>query len=78
MARGLPFLSAVDDPALPPDAAFALRVPNDDTPVDMEAVVAFARRTKSDAALGETMRAYARERLSWEGVLRGVLERVRA
>jgi glycosyltransferase involved in cell wall biosynthesis len=78
MARGLPFISAVDDPALPPDAAFALRVPNDDTPVDMEAVVAFARRAKSDAALGEAMRAYARERLSWEGVLRGVLERVQA
>jgi len=76
MARGLPFVSAVDDPALPDDPAFALRVPNDDTPIDMNAVVAFALAAKHDPARGERMRAYAREHLSWEGVLRAVLERV--
>ena len=63
-------------PALPADADFALRVPNDDTPIDMNAIVAFAQKAKSDAELSARMRAYAQASLSWEGVLRGVLERV--
>ena len=76
LARGLPFVSAVDDPALPADADFALRVPNDDTPIDMNAIVAFAQKVRADATLSTRMRAYAQANLSWEGVLRGVLERV--
>jgi glycosyltransferase involved in cell wall biosynthesis len=76
MARGLPFVSAVDDPALPDDPTFALRVPNDDTPIDMSAIVTFALAAKRDPERGERMRAYALECLSWEGVLRAVLERV--
>ncbi len=76
MARGLPFLSAVDDPALPDNGDYHLLVPNDDTPVDMEAVVAFARRAKQNAELPARMRAYAAERLSWQTVMRAVLERV--
>ena len=77
MARGLPFLSAVEDPALPADTDFALRVPNDDTPIDMNAVVAFARHAKHSDDLPARMRAHARANLSWEGVLRGVLEKVK-
>ncbi len=76
MARGLPFLSAVEGPALPDGASFALRVPNDDTPLNMAAIVAFARDAKADAALPGRMRDYARAHMSWEGVLRGVLERL--
>ena len=76
MARGLPFLTAVDDPALPDDPAFALRVPNDDTPIDMAAVVAFANRAKEDPEAPRRMRAYAKASMSWESALRGVLERV--
>lgn len=75
MARGLPFISAVADPSLPDDPAFALHVPNDDTPIDMAAVVAFALNAKRDADVSRRMRAYALDHMSWEGVLRGVLER---
>ena len=76
LARGLPFLSAVEDPALPEDPAFALRVPNSDAPIDMAAVVAFARRAKADAEAPLRMRAHAQANLTWEGVLGGVLRRV--
>ncbi len=76
MARGLPFVTAAADPALPADPGFSLAVPNDDTPIDMAAVVAFAQNAKRDAAASARMRAYARETMSWAGVLRGVLERV--
>jgi len=77
LARGLPFLSAAEDPALPNDAGFLLRVPNDDTPISMEAVVAFAQGAKRGADVSARMRAYAKEHLSWESVLGGVLERVK-
>jgi glycosyltransferase involved in cell wall biosynthesis len=76
MARGLPFISAVSDPALPQDPAFALQVPNDDSEIDMAAVVAFAQNAKQDAGVAARMRAHAEATLSWTGVLRGVLERV--
>jgi len=78
MARGLPFVSAVADPALPDDPAFALHVSNDDTPINMAAVVAFAQTAKRDPDVSLRMRAYAEAHMSWEGVLRGVLERVNA
>ena len=77
MARGLPFLSAVEDPALPDDPAFALRVPNDDTPIDMAQVVAFGKNAKRDADVSRRMRAHAMETMSWTGVMRAVLERVK-
>ncbi len=76
MARGLPFLTAVPDPALPDDPAFALRVPNDDSEIDLAAVVAFARAAKRDAALPARMRAHAESTLSWTGILRVVLDRL--
>ena len=78
MARGLPFVTAVYDPTLPDDPDFALHVPNDDTPIDMAEIVRFARKVKAETDLPERMRACANQRMSWDGVLRGVLERLDA
>jgi len=77
MARGLPFVSAVDDPSLPDDPAFALRVSNDDTPIDMARVIAFAQNARLDAGVSDRMRAYAQAHMSWQGVLSRVLERLK-
>ena len=76
MARGIPFLSAVEDPFLPNDPDFALRVPNDDSPIDMEAVVAFARKAKQDYAASARMREFAIANMGWAGILRDVFARV--
>lgn len=35
MARGLPFVYAVDDPSLPEDPAVCLRLANDESPIDL-------------------------------------------
>ncbi|MEG0742897.1 MAG: glycosyltransferase [Clostridia bacterium] len=78
MARGLPFISAVDDPTLPDAPDWILRVPNDDTPIDMAQVVAFARRAKALPELPQRMRAYAQAHMSWEGTLHRVLEQLNA
>ena len=76
MARGLPFVSAVRDPALPENRGFFLQVPNDETPIDMAEIIAFVKQTKADTGLPDAMRAYADEKLSWRGVFAGILERV--
>ncbi len=76
MARGLPFVYAVDDPSVPPNERFCLRLPNDDSPIDMACIVAFAERVKLDADAPREMRAYAAQHMSWQGVLHTVLERV--
>lgn len=76
MARGLPFVYAVDDPDVPQEPRFCLRVPNDDSAIDMEELVAFARRAKADDGAPELMRAYAREHMSWQNVLKIVLGKV--
>ncbi len=74
MARGLPFVYAVDDPAIPEGERFCLRAPNDESPISMEKIVAFAAQSKADAGLPADMRAYARAHMSWEGVLKAALE----
>ena len=76
MARGLPFIGAVDDPALPNDRNFFLHVANDETPIDMAEVVAFAKAVKADAELPDAMRVYAEENLSWRSVMAKTLERL--
>jgi len=76
MARGLPFVYAGDDPDLPEDARFCLRVSNSEEPIDMAAIAAFAEQSKRAADVPGLMRAYAREHMSWASVMRSVLERV--
>ena len=76
MARGLPFVYAVDDPSVPEDERFCLKLKNDDSAIDMAQIVAFAQNAKRDASVPAQMRAYAREHMSWQGVLKTILEKV--
>jgi len=76
MARGIPFIYSGDDPSMPQDERFCLRVPNTEEPIDMEAIAAFAGRGKRAAEIPGLMRAYAREHMSWTPVMGRVLERV--
>lgn len=76
MARGLPFVYAVDDVTIPDEPSFCMRLPNDDSDIDMEELVAFALKARQDAQLPARMRAYTQAHMSWESVLRAVLEKV--
>ena len=76
MARGLPFVYAVDDPSLPEEPAFCLRLANDESPIDLAELAAFARRAQADEETPARMHAYAESHMSWQGVLAQVLERV--
>ena len=76
MARGLPFVYAVDDPALSTDMRFCMRVPNDDSIPDAEEILRFAKEMKKDSRAPEEMRVYAREHMSWVSILKTVFEKV--
>jgi hypothetical protein len=42
VARGIPFIYAYNDPDIPDDCRFALKLPNNGTPVDLNKVIDFA------------------------------------
>jgi glycosyltransferase involved in cell wall biosynthesis len=69
-ARGIPFVYGYEDPDLPEDVGFAMRVPNDERPVDMEAVICFAARTAGETDLSGRMRAFAGRQMDWSGKVR--------
>lgn len=75
MARGLPFVYAVEDPDVPDNPSFCLKLDNDDSDIDMKQIVRFARTTKENAEVPALMRSYAREKMSWEGIMRSVFEK---
>ncbi|NLV57986.1 MAG: glycosyltransferase family 4 protein [Clostridiales bacterium] len=76
MARGLPFVYAVEDAAIPQNPRFCLKVSNDDCPIDLEPIVDFALRAKEDGEAPRLMREHARHHMSWQSVMNGVLERL--
>lgn len=66
MARGLPFVYAGDDPTIIRDHPHAMQVPNSDALIDMESVIAFAKRMREQNDAASSMREYARANMSWE------------
>ncbi len=67
IARGLPFIYAYTDPDLNEDSKeFALEFPNDDSLIDMEKVIEFAKKALEDKELPQKMRKYAEEHLDYE------------
>lgn len=76
MARGLPFLYTVEKTDVPWEEAFSLQVPNDDSPIDMAQVAAFIHRVRADEGISRRMRAHAARYMTWDPIMRSVLERV--
>ncbi len=72
-AKGLPFLYTCEDALEDKEADFALRVPNDPSPVDMEAVVKFIAACRKNPALPERERNFAREHFDWKTIMKRVL-----
>lgn len=67
VARGLPFFYAYTDPDLNEDSKeFSLEFPNDDSLIDMEKVIEFAKKALEDKELPQKMRKYAEEHLDYE------------
>ncbi|MBR3874749.1 MAG: glycosyltransferase [Clostridia bacterium] len=74
MARGLPFIYAVETADEPWESAFCLQVANDDSAIDMADVISFIKRVRADETLSVRMRTYAKQHMSWEPIIKTVLE----
>lgn len=72
-AAGLPFLYAYEDDAMEENPPFALRLPNDSSPVDIGLVVSFAKRCRDDPSLSKREREFARQKYDWKAILKRVL-----
>ena len=77
VGRGIPTVYAGEDDMLATPADFLLQLPNDESPVDLQAVYDFGLRMKAQTGVPERMRAYAKAHMAWEDQLRKVLETVR-
>lgn len=76
MARGLPFVYAGEDPTIEKGHPYAMQVSNDDAPIDMEEIIAFAKRVRTEKNAAESMREYARKHMSWEMEFERILNAV--
>ncbi len=74
-ARGIPYIIACADPDFPAGFPYILRLPADESPIDIEQVLAFAREVCADPDHPQKMRSYAEEHLDWSvKKLKGFLE----
>jgi len=64
-ASGIPYIIAGTDPDFSDDFPYILKIPADETPVDLEKVVEFAHRVYQDTDHPRKMRTYAEKYLDW-------------
>ena len=64
-ARGIPYIIGCSDPDFPDNFPYILRIPADETPVDIEKIIGFAQNVYRDPDFSQKMRAYAVENLDW-------------
>lgn len=72
-AAGIPFVYAYEDQLLGADTAFALKLPNEGAPVDIQQVVDFVQRCRADPDLGQQERAFAYAHYDWKQLMEQVL-----
>jgi len=64
-SRGIPYITGVSDPDFPVAFPYILKVPPDETLIDIQQVVKFARRVLSDSDHPQNMHRYAERHLDW-------------
>jgi glycosyltransferase involved in cell wall biosynthesis len=65
VSRGIPFFYAYDDPDIPPDVVWALRLESDEQLIEIRRIINFAKEVSSIDGLSEQMRQYSRLHLEW-------------
>lgn len=83
-SRGIPYVNAAVDNDYPPDFRYILRLPPDESPVNIEDIISFAKNALADPSHPQQMRRYAQEHLDWavkiqklKGFLVGLTEKER-
>lgn len=73
-ARGMPFINAFENIAFAPDYKYKLTFPSDETPIDIEKVIAFYNYIVQDEDYRLHIRKYAENHLTWEHSLAPVFK----
>jgi hypothetical protein len=64
-ARGIPYIIVISDADFPNDFPYSLRLPADESPIDMDQVITFTSSVYQDPDHPQKMRQYASENLDW-------------
>jgi glycosyltransferase involved in cell wall biosynthesis len=64
-ARGIPFIIACGDSDFPEDFPAILKLPPNESPIDMNQVILFSSKVSRDTGHAQKMRQFARENLDW-------------
>lgn len=64
-SKGIPFIYGVYDPDFPLDFPYILKVPSDESPVDMKNIISFAERVCTSHDTPQKMHSYAEKHLDW-------------
>lgn len=77
-ARGIPFVIAYDDWDFPESFQYVFRIPQDDSPVDIDKVINwYEDLSKKHPDYSLEMRKYAEENLSWDAKMKPVIEKIK-
>ncbi|SHE81884.1 glycosyltransferase [Caloramator proteoclasticus] len=75
-ARGIPFVIASDDEMFGDNFKYIYKIPKDESPIDINKVIEFYNLIKKEKFTIE-MRKYAEENLTWNAVMRDILNDLR-
>lgn len=64
-ARGIPFICSAVDQDFPDDFPYFKKIPGDESPIDIEEIIGFAKEVYLDPKHPIKMRSYAQEKLDW-------------
>jgi glycosyltransferase involved in cell wall biosynthesis len=73
-AAGIPFLYAYEDDDLSEDVPFAMKIPNNPAPVEMDRVVEFIGSCWGNPGMVDLERQFAGQHYDWESILKRVLD----
>ncbi|GMK41165.1 glycosyl transferase [Paenibacillus sp. CCS19] len=76
-ARGIPFITALNDSDFPSDYAYLKKVPADESAIDILSIIMFYEKLKNNHLdYSKEMRRYAENHLTWEQKMRFIVESV--
>lgn len=75
-AFSLPFIYAYSEREIPNDCNFALKLPADESPVNIQEVMEFASKVHENSYLFEKMRMLAEEKFDWKKIMDTIIRNV--
>lgn len=72
-ARGIPFINSAIDPDFPESFPYRLKVPADESPVNIQFVIKFVEKVYFDTNHASKMRSFAEKNLDWSVKMKGLI-----